>query len=114
MANYKTGEITKANVTSIKPYGVFVSLDDNYSGLIHISEIADGYIKDINDFVKIGEELDAKIIDVDENTRHVRLSTKDTIGKSARMKIQETKLGFKPLGDNLDKWISEKISEIDK
>lgn len=112
MSNYKVGDITKASVTSIKPYGAFVKLDDKYSGLIHISEIADGYIKDINEFVNVGEEINVKIIDVDESSHHLKLSTKDTIGKTARMKIIETPLGFKPLGDNLDKWVNEKLDEI--
>ena len=114
MASYKAGDITKASVTDIKPYGAFVCLDDDYSGLIHISEIAEGYIKNINDFINVGDELNVKVLDVDEENHHVKLSTKETIGKTAKMKIKETKLGFKPLQDNLDKWVDEKINEIDK
>ena len=114
MASYKKGDITKASVTDIKPYGAFVTLDDEYSGLIHISEIVDGYIRNINDFINVGDELNVKVIDVDEKSHHVRLSTKETLGKTARMKIKETKLGFQPLRDNLDKWVDEKLNEINK
>lgn len=113
MPVYKNGDITKANVTDIKPYGAFVTLDNKYSGLIHISEITDGYVRNIGDYVNVGDVLDAKVIGVDEEKHQIRLSIKDTLGKSKRAKIKETKLGFKPLKDNLDMWINEKISEID-
>lgn len=113
MPVYKSGDITKANVTDIKSYGVFVSLDEKYSGLIHISEITDGYVRNINDFINIGDVLNVRIIDVDEKKHQVKLSTKDTLNKINKVKIKETKLGFKPLGENLNKWIDEKIKEID-
>lgn len=113
MPVYKKGDITKANVTNIKPYGVFVSLDDKYSGLIHISEITDGYVRNINDFINIGDVLNAKIIGVDEKRHQVKLSTKNTLSVNSRMKIKETKSGFKPLKENLDMWIDEKIKDIE-
>lgn len=113
MPVYKSGDITKANVTDIKPYGAFVSLDNKYSGLIHISEITDGYVRNINDFIKVGDVLEAKIIDIDEKKHQVKLSTKETLTKNFRIKIKETKLGFKPLKENLDMWIDKKINEIE-
>lgn len=113
MPVYKKGEFTKANVTDIKPYGAFVSLEDKYSGLIHISEITDGYVRNIEDYIKIGDVLNVKIIDVDDSKHQVKLSTKETLGKNSSVKIKETKLGFLPLKDNLDEWIREKINEIE-
>ncbi len=113
MPVYKKGEITKANVTDIKPYGVFVSLDNKYSGLIHISEITDGYVRNINDFIHIGDVLDAKVIEIDEKKHQVKLSTKNTLTSNSRMKIKETRLGFKPLKENLDMWVEEKIKDIE-
>lgn len=109
---YKNGEYIKANVTDIKPYGAFVSLEDNYSGLIHISEISDGYVKNITDFINVGDVLNAKIMEVNETKHQIKLSVKDTLAKGKRMKIQETRNGFKPLKDNLDEWVLEKITEI--
>ena len=63
MQKYKVNSIVKATVTGIESYGVFVTLDEYYSGLIHISEISHNYVKDINDYVKIGETIKAKVID---------------------------------------------------
>ena len=54
---YKLGDIVYGKVTNIVGYGAFVSIDDEYTGLIHISEFSDNYVKNINDFVKIGDKV---------------------------------------------------------
>ena len=51
---YKVGKIVKGTVTGIENYGAFVSLENDYTGLIHISEISYGYVKDISNYLKIG------------------------------------------------------------
>ena len=67
MGKYKSGDIVTGCVTGIEKYGVFVSLDDYYSGLIHISEISDGFVRNIHDYVKIGETINAKVIEENED-----------------------------------------------
>ena len=52
MGKYKVNDIVEGLVTGITEYGIFVSLDEYYSGLIHISEISDNFVRDINNFVK--------------------------------------------------------------
>lgn len=116
MGQYKVGKIVRGNITGVEKYGIFVSLDNFYSGLIHISEISDNFVKDTNDFGKVGETIYAKVIDVDENTNHVKLSIKDINhkinNKSKKTKIKETGTGFLVLYSNLDDWIDEKIKEM--
>lgn len=116
MSKYKVGNIVTGTVTGIEKYGIFVSLDEYYNGLIHISEISDGYVSDVNDYVKYNDTIRAKIIDVDDLSFHVKLSIKDMNHKSnkRKKKIVETGSGFGILGDNLDEWINIKIEEIDK
>ncbi len=58
--NYRVGQIIEAQITGIKPYGAFVSVDENISGLIHISELSDGFVRDVESFVKIGETVKLK------------------------------------------------------
>ena len=104
MTKYKKGKIVKGSITGIEKYGIFVNLDNYYSGLIHISEISKGFVKDINDYVDIGETIYAKVIDVDENENHVKLSIKDIDYKIKNAKcetssIKEVGTGF----ENLDK-----------
>lgn len=117
MAKYEKGKIVTGCVTGIENYGVFVGLDEYYSGLIHISEISNGFVRNINDYVNIGETIRVKIVDIDEESCHLKLSIKDIDyreNRKSRQKIIEVGEGFKPLKDNLDMWISEKQAEIKK
>ena len=116
MTKYKKGKIVKAVVSGIETYGAFVTLDDFYTGLIHISEISTGFVKNITDFVKIGDTIYAQILDVDETDCHLKLSIKNIDykfqNKPKKKKIQETKQGFKTLAYKLPKWINKKKEKI--
>lgn len=112
---YKKNEYVIGTVTGIESYGIFVSLDDYYSGLIHISEISDYFVKDINDYVKLGDTIKAKIIGIDEENYHLQLSIKNVNYKKPMYQsepIEEVGSGFQILYDNLPKFIKEKLSEI--
>lgn len=116
MSKYKLGSIVFGTVTGIENYGVFVNLDDYYTGLIHISEISHGFVRDVNDFVSLGDTIRVKVIDVDDDTFHVKLSIKDINYKSLtpkRMKIEEVGSGFGILKENLSKWIEEAKKDIE-
>lgn len=115
MKEFKEKDIITAKVTGIQEYGAFVNIDDEYDGLIHISEISYGFVKNINDYVKIGDKIYAEVINIDNDTNQLRLSIKDIDYKNdgTRLKrIAETKSGFEPLKDNLEDWINNKIKEI--
>lgn len=111
----KINDVIKVKITGIQTYGAFVSTNDNTEGLIHISEISYGYVKNINDYIKIGDKIYAEIIGYNDNNKQLKLSIKDIDYKndgSKLKRIAETKNGFKPLKNNLDKWINDKIKEI--
>lgn len=111
MSEYKKGNIVTCNITGIEKYGIFVDLDSYYKGLIHISEISNNYVRDINKYAKIGDSIKAKILDVDDKKCHVKLSIKDVKYKEQIVDenpIKEVGSGFGILKDNLDKWINEK------
>lgn len=116
MEKIKKNDIIKATVTGVQKYGAFVNtIDDEYEGLIHISEISYGFVKNVNDYLKVGDNIYAEVVDVDEKDNQLKLSIKDIDYKNdgARLKrMLETKSGFKPLKDNLDIWINQKIKEI--
>ena len=76
MKKYYPGNIVDGKVVGIKPYGVFVSLDENTMGLLHISEISDGYVDDINKIVKVGDVLTTKILDINYDENKAKLSMK--------------------------------------
>ena len=117
MSKYEKGEIVLGCVTGIEKYGVFVNLDEYYSGLIHISEISSSFVRNIHDYVKIGETIKVKILEEDEQSHQVKLSIKDfdyRMGKKKNQKINETTSGFTTLKNILDQWIEEKYNEITK
>lgn len=115
MAEYRTGSIVKGQVTGIEKYGAFVSLDNNYTGLIHISEVSNDFVRDIHDFLSIGEIIYCQILDVNNESAQLKLSIKNINYKSNNQsKVKESRLGFLPLKNHLNKWIADKISEIEK
>ena len=116
MNQYKKGEIVTGCVTGIEKYGIFVSLDDYYSGLIHISEISSFFVKNPADYVHVGETIRAEVIDdSDVETCHVKLSIKNIdykLNKKSKKKIMETASGFSGLEKALPGWIFDKKNEI--
>ena len=111
---YKKNSIVTGKITGIKDYGMFVSLNEYYNGLIHVSEISNDFVKNIGDYGKIGEMIRVKILDIDESNYQMKLSIKDInykINKKIRKPIVETGSGFLELKDNLEKWIKEKNSK---
>ncbi len=107
MSKYKVGDIVKGKVTGIEKYGIFILLEDGYNGLVHISEISDNFVRDIFDYVQLGEEINSKIIEVDEENKRFKLSIKNIDYKIEDKKSLEDKNGFSPLREMLPKWIEE-------
>lgn len=98
----RPGEVVKGEITAIKPYGAFVKIDDNYVGLVHISEFSDNFVRSIEDYVSIGDVIDLKVLRVDEEK--LSLSFKALHKKKKRYRI-ELKAGFDPLEEALSGWI---------
>ena len=108
---YEDGKIVKGCVTGIESYGIFVNFDEYYSGLIHISEISNNFVRNINDYVDIGETIKVKILEVDHDNFQLKLSIKDINYRTSykkKAKIEETGTGFYILKEYLNKWIEEK------
>ena len=116
MTKYKKGRVVKGLVTGIESYGIFVSFDEFYSGLIHISEISHGFVRNINDYVKIGDTIYTEILEFDEEQAHLKLSIKNISYKNnntrKNKKINETPMGFTTLEYKLPKWIEEKLTKL--
>ena len=73
---YRPGQVVKGHVTKIANFGVFVELAAGLEGLLHISEISDQKIEKPEDILKVGQELDVKILRVDGEERKIGLSLK--------------------------------------
>lgn len=116
MNNLKEKDIIKVTITGLQKYGAFASTNtEEYKGLIHISEISYGYVKNISDFINIGDNIYAEVVQIDNNNKQIKLSIKDIDYKKSGTKLKrmaETKKGFSPLKENLETWINQKIKEI--
>ncbi len=106
----------KGKVTGIQPYGAFVQLEDGMQGLIHISEISHQFVKDVRDYVHVGDEVTVKVLDVDRKARRASLSLKalepagEKETRHMRMKMP-LGAGFRPLKEKLREWIEQSKKE---
>ena len=73
---YQPGQLVVGKVTKITNFGVFVSLEEDLEGLLHISELANHKVENPEDVVKVGEEIEVKILRVDPEERKIGLSRK--------------------------------------
>ncbi len=104
---HKPGDIVYGKVTNILGYGAFVLVDD-YDGLVHISEFSDGFVRNINDFVKIGQEIKLRIIEIDEESKRMKLSYKQIHKtRGVRCRVPEYKIGFETIDKKLSSWMEE-------
>lgn len=115
-AKYEVGAIVTGKVTGIQPYGAFVALDEETQGLIHISEITHGYVRNIEDYLKVGDEVQAKIVAIDEEDGKISLSMREmesakTDRKMPRrygnIKLDDSSTGFNTLKEKLKEWIAQ-------
>lgn len=63
----EVGSKLQGKVTGITNFGAFVELPEGLTGLVHISEVADNYVKDINDHLKVGDQVEVKVINVEKD-----------------------------------------------
>ena len=82
---------SKAPVTKITNFGVFVGLEDGLEGLLHISELADHKVENPEDVVKVGQEIEVKVLRVDADERKIGLSRKRV--DWAEDEIEQTEAG---------------------
>ena len=75
-AKYQPGQLVTGKVTKITNFGVFVGLEDSLEGLLHISELADHKVENPEDIVKVGDEIEVKVLRVDSEERKIGLSRK--------------------------------------
>src|SRR5690625_1276025 len=112
-------QVIEGKVTGIQPYGAFVALNDDVQGLVHISEVTHGYVKDINEHLTVGDNVNVKVLNVDEENNKVSLSIRAT-EESPKQKQSSTKkqstisvkqddgtVGFNSLKDKLEEWLEQ-------
>ncbi|MBD1382572.1 S1 domain-containing post-transcriptional regulator GSP13 [Metabacillus arenae] len=124
MSNYEVGNVYTGKVTGIQPYGAFVALDEETQGLVHISEITHGFVKDVSEHLKVGDEVQVQVLTVDKEAGKLSLSIRATqeapeqpeVKKpqqpkkrqaTATVKTDSAPQGFNTLKDKLEEWIEQ-------
>ncbi|MDD3469650.1 MAG: 30S ribosomal protein S1 [Thermoguttaceae bacterium] len=93
-SKYEPGQLVKGTVTKITNFGVFVGLEHGLEGLLHISELADQKVENPEEIVKVGDEIEVKVLRVDSGERKIGLSRKRvewTEEANAEVEVAEAK-----------------------
>ncbi|GAB2543938.1 CvfD/Ygs/GSP13 family RNA-binding post-transcriptional regulator [Gracilibacillus alcaliphilus] len=110
---YKVGDTVEGVVTGVQPYGAFVTINEETQGLIHISEVTNGFVKDITDHVTEGDKVKVKIIEINPEDHKMALSIRAIEGqilkdkKESAIADKKGTHGFATLKNKLKEWIEE-------
>ena len=116
---YEIGQIIIGTVTNVKPYALFMDFEDGVSGLLHISEISDSFIRDIERFGTKGDQIKVMVVDIDKNNGFLRVSLKrvpqdetySTHTNGGRTVPETSDSDFKALEEKLPEWIESTLKE---
>ena len=87
--NVKVGDILNGKVNNVKKFGAFVELPNKQVGLLHISEVSDDYVEDIRDYLKKGQHIRVKVIEIKEDDQ-IRLSLRQITQQDEEGKKNES------------------------
>lgn len=118
---YHIGDIVIVKISEVKPYAAFLNLDDGTSGMIHISEISDNYIRDIEKYVSKGDEVKVKILAIDDKDNFVRASFKQvpkdeqySTHINSRKALTTDESEFEALKSQIPNWIEDSLARHNK
>ena len=89
MNNYKVDDVATVKIVGLTPFGAFAEISPDVDGLIHISQIADKKIGNPAEYLEVGQEVDAKIVAIDEDKKKVSLSIRALLAPAAEETAEE-------------------------
>jgi S1 RNA binding domain protein len=102
LMSVEIGSKVQGKVTGITNFGAFMELPDGSTGLVHISEVADSYVKDVNDHLKLGDLVEVKVIGMKDGK--TALSIKKTVDKPEEQRSSYSQRAPRPArADNRSK-----------
>ena len=100
-SRYAIGQIVKGKVSKIASFGAFVSLEDGVDGLVHISQISDQHVEKVKDALKVGQEVEARIVKIDRDERRIGLSIRAVSMDDSEVEALARDLSATDGGENL-------------
>ena len=86
---HPVGSVVTGTVTSIKDFGVFISVDKDIEGLIHISQLSNEHVDNPEDIYKIGDKIKAVVVNIDENKKKLTLSVREYLNHLEHKEIEK-------------------------
>ncbi len=109
----KEGEIVEGVVKTITNFGAFIDLGNGVTGLVHISEVSDGFVKDVSEYLEQNQKVKVKVLAVDEANKKITLSIKKASENKKRdYQPKQQEMSFE---DRLSKFLKdseERQSEV--
>ena len=105
----EVGSIVEGKVVRVKPFGAIVSLG-KAQGLVHISQVANSFVQDINDHVKVDDVVKVKVLSIDEESNKIALSIREAMPKEERRPKNDKPAGKQPRRQNFNKVNNEQAS----
>ena len=117
--DFKVGDIIIGKVNQIRPYALFLTFEGDVLGLLHISELSDGYIRDIEKYGSLGDEIKVKVLSIDPTNGFLRVSYKaipenerfSTHTNGNRNVPQFDEADFTDLEKKLPEWIENTLKK---
>ncbi len=118
---YEINEIVEGTITEIRPYGALITFPNDRKGLLHIKQISDAYISNINTYLQADSQIKVRIIEIDELNGFLKLSLK-SVPHNERIiferekrepSINPAQQDFSPLEEALPQWIANTLKEIE-
>lgn len=88
-AHYAVGQLVKGKVSKIASFGAFVELEGGVDGLVHISQLSDDHVERVKDAIKVGQEVEARIVRIDTEGRRIGLSMKSDGGEDTDFELPD-------------------------
>lgn len=110
----EVGEILSGKVTGITKFGVFVELENGKTGMVHISEVASTYVREIKDYVQMGQEVSVKVLSIGTDGKIALSMKKAAEQQAAPAKPAEPQQSFDEILSNFMKSSNEKMSSLKK
>jgi len=102
----EVGNIVEGVVTGITHFGAFVTLPGGQTGLVHISEVADAYVRDVKDYLKENDRVKVKIISLDKNGK-IGLSIRQVTHEGPRRRHRDARQANLSFEDKLARFLKE-------
>ncbi|WP_188207352.1 S1 domain-containing RNA-binding protein [Alkalibacillus aidingensis] len=109
----EVGSKVRGKVTRITNFGAFVELPEGSTGLVHISEVANKYVKDINEHLSVGDEVDVKVLNVEDNGK-IGLSIKKAEEKFEKQQQKKRTESFESKMNKFLKDSEDKLASLKK